>query len=26
VVQLVNMSLKHGRRYKWNAAAMKVEA
>jgi predicted dehydrogenase len=25
VVQLVNMSLKNGRRYKWNAAAMKVE-
>jgi predicted dehydrogenase len=26
VVQLVNLSLKNGRRYKWNAAAMKVEA
>jgi predicted dehydrogenase len=26
VVQLVNMSLRNGRRYKWNAAAMKVEA
>jgi predicted dehydrogenase len=26
VVQLVNMSLKNGRRYRWNAAAMKVEA
>jgi predicted dehydrogenase len=26
VVQLVNLSLKHGRRYKWNAATMKVEA
>ena len=26
VVQLVNMSLKHGRRYKWNAATNKVEA
>jgi len=25
VVQLVNLSLKHGRRYKWNAASMKVE-
>ena len=25
VVQLVNMSLKNGRRYKWNAATMKVE-
>jgi predicted dehydrogenase len=25
VVQLVNLSLKNGRRYKWNAAAMKVE-
>ena len=26
VVQLVNMSLKHGRRYKWNAVTNKVEA
>jgi len=26
VVQLVNLSLKHGRRYKWNATTMKVEA
>jgi predicted dehydrogenase len=26
VVQLVNLSLKNGRRYKWNAATMKVEA
>ncbi len=25
VVQLANMSLKHGRRYKWNAATSKVE-
>jgi predicted dehydrogenase len=25
VVQLANLSLKNGRRYKWNAAAMKVE-
>ena len=25
VVQLVNLSLKNGRRYKWNAATMKVE-
>jgi predicted dehydrogenase len=26
VVQMANISLKHGRRYKWNAAAGKVEA
>jgi len=26
VVQMTNISLKHGRRYKWNAAAGKVEA
>jgi hypothetical protein len=26
VVQMANMSLKDGRRYKWNAAAGKVEA
>jgi predicted dehydrogenase len=26
VVQLVNLSLKNGRRYKWNATTMKVEA
>ena len=26
VVQMANMSLKNGRRYKWNASANKVEA
>ena len=26
VVQMANLSLKDGRRYKWNAAANKVEA
>jgi hypothetical protein len=25
VVQLANLSLKNGRRYKWNPTAMKVE-